>query len=66
MIAKVGAAARHSRSAAPTAVALPLPAQAPAVSRWRQSSCRILVRDMPIGLGDRFGAEKVAVFQGGL
>jgi hypothetical protein len=34
MIAKVGAAARHSQSAAPRAAALPLPAQAPAVSRW--------------------------------
>src|SRR5258708_15699686 len=34
MIAKVGAAARHSQSAAPSAAALPLPAPAPAVSRW--------------------------------
>jgi hypothetical protein len=34
MIAKVGAAARDSRSATPRAAALPLPAQAPAVSRW--------------------------------
>src|ERR1700733_8036968 len=27
---------------------------------------RILVREMPVGLGDRVGLEKVAVFQAGL
>src|ERR687892_666130 len=34
MIAKLGAVARDSQSAAPKAAALSLPAQAPAVSRW--------------------------------
>jgi hypothetical protein len=34
MMAKVGAAARHSQSAAPGAAALPLPAEPPAASRW--------------------------------
>src|SRR5258706_5726526 len=34
MIAKVGAAARHSQSAAPSVAALPPPAEATASSRW--------------------------------
>src|SRR5713226_3253473 len=51
MIAKVGAAARHSQSAAPRAAALPPSAQAPAVSRWGA----IIMADPRLACGILFG-----------
>src|SRR6185437_15352078 len=48
MIAKVGAAARHRKSAAPRAAASPLPAQPPAVPRW----VAIIVADPRLACGN--------------
>jgi hypothetical protein len=61
MMERVGAAARESRSATPRAAALPLPAQAPAVSRW----AAIIVPDPRLSsdmIPERvFGAEGVGM-----